>query len=65
MIDPEITDIEHRIAERELSIDDVLMHSGVAKTTWWRWRQRGQEPRLSTLRKMRRSIEELAGSEQQ
>lgn len=54
---PEIREIEARAEIATVAIDDVLERCGVARTTWWRWKEGQFEPRLSTLRKVREALE--------
>lgn len=61
-IAPEITEIERRASEAGVDIASVLKRADVAPTTWWRWAQQKNEPRMATLRKLRAALEsEIAG----
>jgi hypothetical protein len=62
MQDP-VSEFELRCAAANVSLRSVLRHSGVAPSTWWRWRRRGGGARTQTLFKLDRSLQALKGDE--
>lgn len=43
-----------------MTLADVLKKAEIAPSTFWRWRKGTFEPRASTIRKLRQSLNDLA-----
>ena len=48
MIKDTIIDIEHRLKERGISVNQFCQDIGVSRTTWQRWKAGVVNPRLET-----------------
>jgi len=58
-IAPEVIAVEEAAARHGIRMADVLDGVGVAQSTWWRWRHKGIEPHLKTLRKVRSELDRV------
>ena len=56
-IHPLVLDIQSRIFAHRLRVLSVMSRAGVDASTWWRWTQ-GAEPKLGTLDRVNRAIDE-------
>lgn len=61
--DPEIVVLEQLAKSAALNMSDVLRTAGVSQSTWFRWRLKGVEPRVGTLRRVREAITEATASQ--
>jgi transcriptional regulator with XRE-family HTH domain len=59
IIAPEVIAVEEAAARHGIRMADVLDGVGVAQSTWWRWRHKGIEPHLKTLRKVRSELDRV------
>lgn len=57
VIDPQIEALEKLAGEAKLNMADVLREAEVAPSTWFRWRRKGVEPKVRTLRRVQAAIE--------
>jgi hypothetical protein len=58
---PEIVELEQLAKARDIPMSAALRLSGVAPSTYWRWRHADKEPLTTTVRKIRAAIEALSG----
>ena len=58
--DPQIASLEQMAKDAKLNMSAVLNEAGVAPSTWFRWRHRGVEPKIGTLRRVQTVIEREA-----
>lgn len=54
---PEVIEVEQLAESAGVSITPLLEREGIAPSTWWRWRNDGVEPRVSTLRRVRHAVQ--------
>jgi hypothetical protein len=60
MSDDPIQELEAAAKARDVDMAVLLKDAKVAQTTWWRWRKGTFEPRPSTLRRLRKSLDDLS-----
>ncbi|MFC0633264.1 helix-turn-helix domain-containing protein [Brevundimonas balnearis] len=60
---PEVLEVEARAEAVQIKMSVVLREAGVPASTWWRWRKGGVEPKVTTLRKVRHSLDRLASEQ--
>lgn len=60
-IAPEIHELEVMAQAASIHIYSALSKAGVARSTYWRWKNDGAAPSTVTVRKVRAAINELAG----
>jgi predicted transcriptional regulator len=54
---PEVLAIQADAKAHGIKMTHVLKSADVAMTTWWRWRNGGLEPKLSTFRRVRQELD--------
>lgn len=62
-IDPQVIDLAQRAKAANVRMSDVLAECGVAVSTWWRWRERGADPKLTTLRRLQAALDARIGAQ--
>jgi len=59
-IQPDIAGIETRLQTAGYTVGEMLRVAGVNKSQWTRYKRHGQEPQLSTWRKITAAVDRLA-----
>lgn len=54
-----VADMERRLAESCIPLDDLLREGGITKPTWWRWREGRYLPRMSKWAAVEKAFETL------
>jgi len=58
-VHPMIVGLQARVFANRLDMPKVLRRAKVGRATWWRWVKRDGDPRLNTLDRISRAIDEM------